>query len=97
MHGWQMEKDGNLLFFSLHDKLQPLYGLPWFGQTKSEYTAITCDGILYVPLLAFGAESNGIAYNPHTITFPASITGFVPVGNGWYAWKQTAGPGEKRY
>jgi hypothetical protein len=96
-NGWQMQT-GNILFVTLGDKMRPLAGIPWKGLTQKQYDAITCDGILYVPLRGFGAESDGIAYNPKTNRFPVTVNGFVPVGAGWYAWKQTmAPPGKQRY
>ena len=96
-NGWQMQT-GSVLFFGVGDKMRPLAGIPWKGLTRKEYFAITCDGILYVPLRGFGPESDGIAYNPKANPFPSTINGFVPAGDGWYGWKQTmAPPGEQRY
>lgn len=96
-NGWQMET-GSLLFFHLQTKMRPVAGIPWRGLTHKEYLGITCDGILYIPLRGFGPESDGIAYNPKTNLFPSTINGFLPVGGGWYAWKQTATPAdEQRY
>ena len=88
---------GGIFFFAVGEKMRPLIGIPWKGLAQREYRAITCDGILYIPLRAFGPESSGIAYNPHTNPF-TTVNGFVPVGGGWYAWKQTMSPrDEQRY
>lgn len=91
-NGWQMQT-GVVLFFSIPaERLRPLGGIPWKGLEKAQYSAITCDGILYIPLRAFGPESDGIAYRPGTNPFPPTISGSAPLGGNWYAWKQTMAP-----
>jgi len=91
-NGWQMQT-GDVMFFSIPaERLKPLVGIPWNGLANAQYSAITCDGILYIPLRAFGPESDGIAYRPGTNPFPRTISGSAPLGGNWYAWKQTMSP-----
>ena len=85
-HGWSMETN-QFLFFPLAYK-EPISGLPWPELSKGTFQGVTKDGILYVPLTGFGGESGGVAWNPKTNRFPEEISGFKPLGFGWYAWSQ---------
>jgi len=87
-NGWNMQT-GALLFTYGVEKSQPLRGLPWKAVKDREFTALTHNGILYVMLSGFHHDCNGVAYNPNTNRFPASISGFKPIGAHWYVWKQT--------
>ncbi|HEV2246204.1 MAG TPA: hypothetical protein VGW37_06085 [Terriglobia bacterium] len=85
-HGWSMETN-EFLFFPMVRK-EPITGLPWPELSKRTFQGVTKGGILYVPLTGFGGESGGVAWNPKTNPFPSEISGFKPLGSGWYAWSQ---------
>lgn len=92
-NGWNMcTNDDDLANW---DKLTPEYihDLPWTKFKGHQFPAITCGGILYV-LTAPGwhGDYGGVAYNPMTNHFPASVEGFRTVGGHWYVWSSLEFP-----
>jgi len=92
-HGWQMNT--NELAFVLWDARKrgiPFIGLPWQAIQHREFRAVTDQGILYVPLrygpIFEGLACSGVAYNPRTNRFPATLRGFKHIGDHWYVWRQ---------
>lgn len=86
-NGWNMCTNSDYL--ANWDNLTPrqITGLPWKRCKDKQFWAVTSDGILYV-LSAPGwhGDYGGVAYNPKTNSFPASVEGFKPLGNHWYVW-----------
>jgi len=85
-HGWSMETNSPPLMAMAHT--EPISGLPWPQISHLTYPAFTYDGVLYVVLRGFGAESGGVAWNPNTNKFVSTIRGLEPLGEGWCAWRQ---------
>ena len=94
-YGWNMHT-GTVMLAATIGEMRPLNGIPWRGLTRTRFEAITHDGILYVPMHGFGAECDGIAFNPRRNRFPRIFSGFKPLGGGWYVWKQTMGPADEQ-
>jgi hypothetical protein len=97
-NGWNMQT-GRLLFTYGLEKVQPIRGLPWKAIKDREFSALTHGGILYIMLSGFHHDCSGVAFNPSTNRFPSSISGFKPIGDHWYVWKQTEIPieGQQKY
>jgi len=78
-NGWNM-RTGGVLFTYGYAGDRPLKGLPWKDLVNKELPAVTVDGILYVVTSHSMHDCNGLAYNPRTNRFPASMQGFKPIG-----------------
>lgn len=87
-NGWNMQTNDYVFdnIFDDQDKSKPIRGLPWAVIQQREFSAVTHDGILYVFFDGFHHDGHGVAYNPHTNRFPATIDGFEPIGQHWYVW-----------
>jgi hypothetical protein len=89
-NGWNMQTN-DCIFDCISDddnqaKSNPIRGLPWAVIHDQEFSAVTHDGILYVFFRGFHHDGHGVAYNPHTNNFAATIDSFKPIGQHWYAW-----------
>jgi hypothetical protein len=89
-NGWNMQTN-DCIFDCISDddnqaKSEPIRGLPWAVIHEQEFPAVTHDGILYVFFRGFHHDGHGVAYNPHTNHFAASIDSYKPIGQHWYAW-----------
>ena len=86
-NGWNMQTN-DCLFDCVRDedKFKRIRGLPWAAIHEQEFDALTHDHILYVFFRGFHHDGTGIAYNPNTNHFAASINSFKPIGQHWYAW-----------
>jgi hypothetical protein len=86
-NGWNMQTN-DCLFDCIrgNDKSKPIRGLPWVVIHEREFPALTHDHILYVFFKGFHHDGTGIAYNPNTNHFAATINSFKPIGQHWYAW-----------
>lgn len=89
-NGWNMQTN-DCIFDCLsgddnQDKSKPIRGLPWAVIHAQEFPAVTHDGILYVFFRGFHHDGHGVAYNPLTNHFAATIDSFKPIGQHWYAW-----------
>jgi hypothetical protein len=65
---------------------KPIRGLPWAVIHDQEFPAVTHDHILYVFFRGFHHDGHGVAYNPYTNRFAATIDSFKPIGQHWYVW-----------
>ena len=95
-NGWNMYAGEALIFIQAGSKEMAIKGLPWEVIKDRQFMAVTHEHILYVELRGFGGECDGIAYNPQTNKFPGTITGFKPIGDHWYVWKQTMRPDQDK-
>lgn len=89
-NGWNMQTN-DCAFDCYTDKgdseiSKPIRGLPWAVIKEQEFPAVTHNGILYVFFRGFHHDGHGVAYNPHTNNFAASIDCFKPIGQHWYVW-----------
>ncbi len=89
-NGWNMQTN-DCIFDCISDddnaaKSKPIRGLPWTAIHGQEFPAVTHDGILFVFFRGFHHDGHGVAYNPQTNHFPATIDSFKPIGHHWYAW-----------
>jgi hypothetical protein len=89
-NGWNMQTN-DCIFDCISDddnqgKSKPIRGLPWVVIKEREFPAVTHGGILYVFFGGFHHDGSGVAYNPHTNNFAATIDCFKPIGQHWYAW-----------
>jgi hypothetical protein len=89
-NGWNMQTN-DCIFDCISDddnqvKSAPIRGLPWAAIHEQEFPAVTHDNILYVFFRGFHHDGHGVAYNPHTNHFAATIDSFKPIGQHWYAW-----------
>jgi hypothetical protein len=89
-NGWNMQTNDCIFdCISRNDnpaKSKPIRGLPWAVIREQEFPAVTHNGILYVFFRGFHHDGSGVAYNPHTNNFSATINSFKPIGQHWYAW-----------
>jgi hypothetical protein len=90
INGWNMQTNDCIFdCISGRDnqaKSKPIRGLPWVAIHEQEFPAVTHDAILYVFFRGFHHDGHGVAYNPHTNHFAATIDCFKPIGQHWYAW-----------
>jgi hypothetical protein len=89
-NGWNMQTN-NCIFDCISDddnqvKSKPIRGLPWAAIHEQEFPAVTHDHILYIFFRGFHHDGHGVAYNPQTNHFAATIDSFKPIGRHWYAW-----------
>ena len=89
-NGWNMQTN-DCIFDCIsgddnHAKSKPIRGLPWAAIREQEFPAVTHDNILYVFFRGFHHDGHGVAFNPHTNHFAASIDCFKPIGQHWYSW-----------
>jgi hypothetical protein len=89
-NGWNMQTN-DCIFDCVSDgdnqaKSKPIRGLPWAAIREQEFPAVTHDHILYVFFRGFHHDGHGVAYNPQTNHFAATIDSFKPIGQHWYAW-----------
>ena len=89
-NGWNMQTN-DCIFDCISGgddqaRSKPIGGLPWAVIHEQEFPAVTHGGILYVFFRGFHHDGHGVAYNPHTNTFAATIDSFKPIGQHWYAW-----------
>jgi hypothetical protein len=89
-NGWNMQTN-DCIFDCISDdnndaKSKPIRGLPWAVIHDQEFPAVTHDHILYVFFRGFHHDGHGVAYNPQTNRFAATIDCFKPIGQHWYAW-----------
>jgi len=89
-NGWNMQTN-NCIFDCISDydndaKSKPIRGLPWAAIHDKEFPAVTHDHILYVFFRGFHHDGHGVAYNPQTNRFAATIDAFKPIGEHWYVW-----------
>ncbi len=89
-NGWNMQTN-DCIFDCISDddggpKTQLIRGLPWAVIYEQEFPAVTHNNILYVFFRGFHHDGHGVAYNPHTNHFAATIDCFKPIGQHWYAW-----------
>lgn len=91
-NGWNMQTN-NCIFDCIKDidgsdddRSKPIRGLPWVAIHEREFSAVTHDKILYVFSRGFHHDGDGVAYNPYTNHFPATIQCFKPIGQHWYVW-----------
>ena len=89
-NGWNMQTN-NFIFDCISDddhaaKSKPICGLPWAAINKREFPAVTHNGSLFVFFGGFHHDGSGVAYNPQTNNFAATIDSFKPIGQHWYAW-----------
>jgi hypothetical protein len=68
-------------------KPKPIRGLPWAVIHEQEFPAVTHNGILFVFFRGFHHDGHGVAYNPHTNNFAATVDAFKPIGQHWYVWE----------
>ena len=89
-NGWNMQTN-DCIFDCISDdnndaNSKPIRGLPWAAIHEREFPTVTHDHILYVFFRGFHHDGHGVAYNPHTNNFAATIDSFKPIGEHWYAW-----------
>lgn len=96
-NGWSMYRAPMPFLVGLQYRTEPITGVPWTDISSNTYSAVTYDEILFIVLSGFGADSLGVAWNPRANSFPGNITGFTPLGRGWYAWHQSDQRGNKQY
>jgi hypothetical protein len=87
-NGWNMQTN-DCIFDCISDgqaKSTSISGLPWAVIHEQEFPAVTHDGILYVFFRGFHHDGHGVAYDPHTNHFAATIDAFKPIGQHWYVW-----------
>lgn len=89
-NGWNMQTN-DCVFDCISDddnavKSRPIQGLPWAAIHERKFQAVTHNHILYVFFGGFHHDGDGVAYNPQTNRFAASIDCFKPIGQHWYAW-----------
>lgn len=90
-NGWNMQTN-DCIFDCISDddnqaKSKPIRGLPWAAIRGQEFPAVTHNGILFVFFRGFHHDGHGVAYNPHTNNFAATIDSFKPIGQHWYVWR----------
>jgi hypothetical protein len=90
-NGWNMQTN-DCIFDCISDNdkeatSRPIRGLPWAAIHEREFPAVTHNGILFVCFGGFHHDGHGVAYNPHTNHFAATIDAFKPIGQHWYAWE----------
>jgi hypothetical protein len=89
-NGWNMQTNDCIFDCISEDdnqaKSNPIRGLPWAVIHEQVFPAVTHNGILYVFFRGFHHDGHGVAYNPHTNSFAATIDSFKPIGLHWYAW-----------
>ncbi|HEY1801912.1 MAG TPA: hypothetical protein VGG46_13340 [Terriglobales bacterium] len=90
-NGWNMQTN-DCIFDCISDddneaKSRPIGGLPWAVIHEQEFPAVTHDNILYVFFRGFHHDGHGVAYNPSTNHFAATIDSFKPIGQHWYVWE----------
>ena len=90
-NGWNMQTN-DCIFDCISDddnqaKSKPVRGLPWAVIHEQEFPAVTHDHILYVFFRGFHHDGHGVAYNPQTNHFAATIDSFKPIGEHWYVWE----------
>jgi hypothetical protein len=86
-NGWNMQTNDYIFdCISDEDKSKPIRGLPWAVIRDQEFPAVTHDSILYIFFRGFHHDGHGVAYNPYTNHFAATIDSFKPIGQHWYAW-----------
>jgi hypothetical protein len=87
-NGWNMQPNGPP-FESDGRVSKNIGGLPWQRFNGQQFPAVTQSGILYV-LTAPGWHHDlaGVAFNPQTNKFAATVRGFKPIGGHWYCWFQ---------
>jgi len=88
-NGWNMQTNDcvfDCIFGNEADKSKLISGLPWAVIRERQFPAVTHDGILYVFFTGFHHDGEGVAYNPHTNAFSATLDGFKPIGQHWYVW-----------
>ena len=89
-NGWNMQTNDCIFDCDSDDdnqaKSEPIRGLPWAVIHEQEFPAVTHDGILYVFFRGFHHDGHGVAYNPHTNHFAATVDSFKPIGQHWYVW-----------
>ena len=90
-NGWNMQTNDCIFDCISGDdndtKSKPIRGLPWAVIHDQEFPAVTHDHILYVFFRGFHHDGHGVAYNPDTNYFAATIDSFKPIGQHWYAWE----------
>jgi hypothetical protein len=89
-NGWNMQTN-DWIFDSIpgednQERSMLIRGLPWAVIHDQEFPAVTHSNILFVFFSGFHHDGSGVAYNPHTNHFPATINSFKPIGQHWYAW-----------
>ncbi len=89
-NGWNMQTN-DCIFDCISGpdneaKSAPIRGLPWAAIHEQEFPAVTHDNVLYVFFRGFHHDGHGVAYNPNTNHFAATIDSFKPIGQHWYAW-----------
>jgi len=88
-NGWNMQTNDcifDCIFGDESDKSKLMSGLPWVVIREREFPAVTHDGILYVFFGGFHHDGHGVAYNPNTNRFSATMDAFEPIGQHWYVW-----------
>jgi hypothetical protein len=86
-NGWNTQTNDCIFdCFSYQPNSKPIRGLPWAVIREKEFPAVTHDNILYVFFRGFHHDGHGVAYNPHTNHFAATIDAFKPIGQHWYVW-----------
>jgi hypothetical protein len=86
-NGWNMQTNDCIFdCYSFKPISKPIRGLPWAVIVEKEFPAVTHDNILYVFFRGFHHDGHGVAYNPHTNHFAATIDSFKPIGQHWYVW-----------
>jgi hypothetical protein len=88
-NGWNMQTNDYIFdgITGAHQaKSKPIRGLPWVVIHEQEFPAVTHNHILYVFFRGFHHDGSGVAYNPYTNRFAATIDSFKPIGQHWYVW-----------
>jgi hypothetical protein len=89
-NGWNMQTNDwvfdGILGGDDQKRSKPIRGLPWAVIHEQEFPAVTHNGILYVFFRGFHHDGHGVAYDPQTNHFPATIDAFKPIGQHWYVW-----------
>jgi hypothetical protein len=89
-NGWNMQTNDCIFDCIIDDnneaKSKQIRGLPWAAIHEQEFPAVTHDNILYVFFRGFHHDGHGVAYNPLTNHFAATIDSFKPIGEHWYVW-----------
>ena len=86
-NGWNMQTNDCISDDDNEAKSKPIRGLPWAVIHEQEFPAVTHDGILFVFFRGFHHDGHGVAYNPQTNHFAATIDSFKPIGQHWYVWE----------
>jgi hypothetical protein len=89
-NGWNMQTN-DCIFDCISGRVdqaisKSIRGLPWAVIREQKFPAVTHNNILYVFFRGFHHDGHGVAYNPRTNHFAATIDSFKPIGQHWYVW-----------